>query len=126
MGKLLETTALVAKHQSATARHEGYPVHVQSSTRLAVEVVSDLQNYLDKSRGSASPGPAQSFKLAFAAISSWPSAPAFGKSVFAYAPDVSRTGLQGVGAESSATARVLGTRRIGRTRQNKLVCRDAL
>src|SRR5437867_7909744 len=56
MGKLLETTALVAKRINPRLQVTGIVLCMyESSTRLAVEVVSDLQSYLDKSRASAVP-----------------------------------------------------------------------
>src|SRR5207253_2056730 len=51
MGKLLETTALVAKRINPSLRVTGVVLCLyESSTRLAQEVVRDLQDYLDKSR----------------------------------------------------------------------------
>src|ERR1700720_4888318 len=55
MGKLLETTALVAKRINPAVKVTGIILCLyESSTRLAQEVVRHLQDYLDKSRGSTS------------------------------------------------------------------------
>src|SRR6516225_349738 len=54
MGKLLETTALVAKRINPALKVTGIILCLyESNTRLMQEVVSDLQAYLDKSRGTA-------------------------------------------------------------------------
>src|SRR5499433_553335 len=56
MGKLLETTALVAKRINPALKVTGIVLCLyESSTKLAQEVVDDLQEYLDKSRGAAVP-----------------------------------------------------------------------
>src|SRR4029077_20725184 len=56
MGKLFETTALVAKRINPALQVTGIIVCLyESSTKLAQEVIGDLQDYLDKSRGSAVP-----------------------------------------------------------------------
>src|SRR5438128_1021375 len=56
MGKLLETTALVAKRINASLKVTGIVLSLyESSTRLAQEVIDDLQEYLDKSRNTNAP-----------------------------------------------------------------------
>src|SRR6202140_371669 len=56
MGKLFETTALVAKRINPSLKVTGVVLTLnEGHTRLAQEVVQDLQGYLDKSRGTASP-----------------------------------------------------------------------
>ena len=56
LGKLLETTALVAKRINPALKVTAIMLCLyESSTRLAQEVVNDLQGYLDKSRGTAVP-----------------------------------------------------------------------
>src|SRR5437868_13526677 len=56
MGKLLETTALVAKRINPSLKVTGIILCLyEASTRLAQEVVTDLQGYLDKSRSSSVP-----------------------------------------------------------------------
>src|SRR6266446_2244198 len=53
LGKLLETTALVAKRINPRLRVTGIVLCLyETTTRLAQEVVGDLQDYLDKSRGT--------------------------------------------------------------------------
>src|ERR1700682_2680021 len=56
MGKLFETTALVAKRINPSLKVTGVMICLyESSTRLSQEVIADLQDYLDKSRGTAAP-----------------------------------------------------------------------
>src|SRR6516165_1984355 len=56
MGKLLETTALVAKRINPALKVTGIVLSMyEATTRLAQEVVQDLQEYLDRSRGTNSP-----------------------------------------------------------------------
>src|ERR1700745_1370509 len=56
MGKLLETTALVAKRINPGLKVTGIVLCLyETTTRLAQEVVNDLQEYLDKGRGTAVP-----------------------------------------------------------------------
>src|SRR5215831_13300212 len=53
MGKLLETTALVAKRINAGLKVTGIVLCLyESNTKLTQEVVSDLQAYIDKSEGT--------------------------------------------------------------------------
>src|SRR5918911_1588750 len=56
MGKLFETTALVAKRINPSLKVTGVVLTLnEASTRLAQEVVNDLKEYLDKSRGTTAP-----------------------------------------------------------------------
>src|SRR5207253_6473567 len=56
MGKLLETTALVAKRINPSLRVTGVVLSLyDANLRLSQEVVRDLQGYLDKSRGTGAP-----------------------------------------------------------------------
>src|SRR5437764_8729197 len=56
MGKLFETTALVAKRINPALKVTGIVLCLfESSTKLAQEVVKDLQDYLERSRGSNAP-----------------------------------------------------------------------
>src|SRR5437899_9568367 len=56
MGKLFETTALVAKRINPALKVTGIVLCLfEATTRLAQEVVNDLQGYLDKSRGTSAP-----------------------------------------------------------------------
>ena len=88
MGKLLETTALVAKRINPALKVTGIVLSLyESSTRLAQEVVQDLQDYLDKSRGSNSPwAKARIFGTRVRRNIKLAECPSFGQSIFAYAP----------------------------------------
>src|SRR6202011_2009821 len=56
MGKLLETTSLVAKRINPALKVTGIMLCLyEATTRLAQEVVTDLQAYLDKNRGTSAP-----------------------------------------------------------------------
>src|SRR6202162_3442843 len=56
MGKLLETTALVAKRINPGLRVSGIIICLyETGTKLAQEVIGDLQDYLDKSRSGNTP-----------------------------------------------------------------------
>src|SRR5262249_30583676 len=56
MGKLFETTALVARRINPALKVTGIVLCLyESATKLAQEVVNDLQEYLDRSRGTAVP-----------------------------------------------------------------------
>src|SRR6516225_663423 len=56
MGKLFETTALVARHINPSLKVTGVMLTLyEANTRLAQEVIDDLQGYLDRSRGGNAP-----------------------------------------------------------------------
>lgn len=88
MGKLLETTALVAKRINPGLKVTGIILCLyEASTRLAQEVVNDLQEYLDKSRNSTVPwANARIFKTRIRRNIKLAECPSFGQSIFAYAP----------------------------------------
>jgi chromosome partitioning protein len=88
MGKLFETTALVAKRINPALKVTGIVLSLyESSTRLAQEVVQDLQDYLDKSRGSNAPwSKARIFATRVRRNIKLAECPSFGQSIFAYAP----------------------------------------
>src|SRR5262249_3270052 len=88
MGKLLETTALVAKRINPALKVSGIVLCLyESSTKLAQEVVNDLQSYLDKSRGTQVPGAkARIFAPHIRRNIKLAECPSFGQSIFAYAP----------------------------------------
>lgn len=88
MGKLFETTALVAKRINPALKVTGIVLCMyESSTRLAQEVVNDLQDYLDKSRGSAAPwAAAQIFATRIRRNIKLAECPSHGQSIFTYAP----------------------------------------
>src|SRR5712691_4734576 len=87
MGKLLETTALVAKRINPALKVTGIILCLyESSTKLAQEVVNDLQEYLDKSRGTTAPwAKARIFKTRIRRNIKLAECPSFGQSIFAYA-----------------------------------------
>jgi chromosome partitioning protein len=87
MGKLFETTALVAKRINPALKVTGIVLCLyESSTKLAQEVIDDLQTYLDKSRGGTSPwAKARIFKTRIRRNIKLAECPSFGQSIFAYA-----------------------------------------
>jgi chromosome partitioning protein len=88
MGKLFETTALVAKRINPALKVTGIVLCLyESSTRLAQEVVGDLQDFLEKSRGTPAPwAKARIFQTRIRRNIKLAECPSFGQSVFAYAP----------------------------------------
>jgi chromosome partitioning protein len=88
MGKLLETTALVAKRINPALKVTGIVLSLyEASTRLAQEVVNDLQDYLDRSRGGNTPwAKARIFATRIRRNIKLAECPSFGQSVFVYAP----------------------------------------
>src|SRR5438105_3828544 len=88
MGKLFETTALVAKRINPALKVTGVVLSLyESATRLAQEVVQDLQEYLDKSRGTNAPwAKARLFATRIRRNIKLAECPSFGQSIFAYAP----------------------------------------
>jgi chromosome partitioning protein len=89
MGKLFETTALVAKRINPSLKVTGIVLCLyEATTRLAQEVVNDLQEYLDKSRGSTAPwAKARVFQTRIRRNIKLAECPSFGQSIFAYAPN---------------------------------------
>jgi chromosome partitioning protein len=88
MGKLLETTALVAKRINPALRVTGIILCLyESNTKLTQEVISDLQEYLNKSRGTTAPwAKARIFATRIRRNIKLAECPSFGQSIFAYAP----------------------------------------
>src|SRR5215831_15407711 len=88
MGKLFETTALVAKRINPALKVTGIVLCLfESSTKLAQEVVADLQTYLDKSRGTNAPwANARIFGTRVRRNIKLAECPSFGQSIFGYAP----------------------------------------
>ena len=88
MGKLLETTALVARRINPGLRVTGIVLCLyEATTRLAQEVQKDLQEYLDRGRGTAVPwAEARVFATRIRRNIKLAECPSFGKSIFAYAP----------------------------------------
>ncbi|MBI3409126.1 MAG: ParA family protein [Planctomycetes bacterium] len=88
MGKLLETTALVAKRINPLLNVTGIIFCLyETSTKLAQEVERDLEGYLEKSRGASVPwNKAQLFQTRIRRNIKLAECPSFGQSIFAYAP----------------------------------------
>jgi chromosome partitioning protein len=88
MGKLFETTALVAKRINPSLKVTGVVLSLyESSTKLAQEVVQDLQDFLDKSRGGNAPwAKARIFNTRIRRNIKLAECPSFGQSIFAYSP----------------------------------------
>src|SRR5215210_6891609 len=88
MGKLFETTALVAKRINPSLKVTGIVLCLyESSTKLAQEVIRDLQDYLDKSRGGNAPwAAARIFGTRIRRNIKLAECPSHGRSVFDYAP----------------------------------------
>jgi chromosome partitioning protein len=88
LGKLLETTALVAKRINPALKVTGVVLCLyESNTKLAGEVLGDLQEYLDNSRGTTAPwSKARIFTTRIRRNIKLAECPSFGQSVFAYAP----------------------------------------
>jgi chromosome partitioning protein len=88
MGKLLETTALVAKRINPSLRVTGIVLSLfESTTRLAQEVVNDLHEYLERSRGGNTPwAKARIFSTRIRRNIKLAECPSFGQSIFQYAP----------------------------------------
>jgi chromosome partitioning protein len=88
MGKLFETTALVAKRINPGLKVTGIMLCLyESSTRLSQEVIDDLQEYLDKSRNTHVPwAKARIFNTRIRRNIKLAECPSFGQSIFRYAP----------------------------------------
>ncbi len=88
LGKLLETTALVARRINPKLVVSGVVVCLyDAATRLAQEVVNDLSAFLEKSRGANVPwANATVFGTRIRRNIKLAECPSFGKSVFGYAP----------------------------------------
>jgi chromosome partitioning protein len=88
MGKLLETAALVAKRINPVLKVTAIVLCLyESSTKLTQEVIGDLQEYLDKSRGTNVPwAKARIFSTRIRRNIKLAECPSFGQSIFTYAP----------------------------------------
>jgi chromosome partitioning protein len=88
LGKLLETTGLVAKRINPGLRVTGIILCLyEASTRLTQEIIADLQSYLDKSRNTALPwARARIFATPIRRNVKLAECPSFGQSIFSYAP----------------------------------------
>jgi chromosome partitioning protein len=88
MGKLFETVALVAKRINPVLKVSGIVVCLfEATTRLAQEVMGDLQEYLEKSRLTNAPwAKARVFETRIRRNIKLAECPSFGQSIFSYAP----------------------------------------
>jgi chromosome partitioning protein len=88
MGKLFETTALVAKRINPSLKVTGIVLCLyETATKLANEIVRDLQEYLEKSRGTHAPwAKARIFATRVRRNIKLAECPSHGQSIFAYAP----------------------------------------
>jgi chromosome partitioning protein len=88
LSKLLETTALVARRINPGVKVSGIVICLyDAATRLAQEVVSDLQAFLDQSRKANVPwAAARVFDTKVRRNVKLAECPSHGKSIFAYAP----------------------------------------
>ncbi len=88
MGKLLETTALVARRINPALKVTGIILSLyESSARLSREVVQDLEDYLERSRGANTPwSKARIFATRIRRNIKLAECPSFGQPIFGYAP----------------------------------------
>lgn len=89
LSKLLETTSLVAKRINAGLTVSGIVICLyESTTKLSGEVIRDLESFLEKSRGTASPwANAEIFGTRIRRNIKLAECPSFGQSIFEYAPN---------------------------------------
>lgn len=88
LGKLLETTSLVAKRINPGLVVSGIVICLyESTTKLSGEVIRDLEAFLEKSRAQESPwAKAEIFTSRIRRNIKLAECPSFGKSIFDYAP----------------------------------------
>jgi chromosome partitioning protein len=88
LGKLLETTSLVAKRINPKLVVSGIVICLyESTTKLSGEVIRDLESFLEKSRSIESPwSNAEIFTTRIRRNIKLAECPSFGKSIFEYAP----------------------------------------
>lgn len=87
MGKLLETTALVAKRINPALKVTGVVLCLyEATTKLAQEVVKDLSEYFERSRAANTPwSQARLFNTRIRRNIKLAECPSFGQSIFGYA-----------------------------------------
>lgn len=115
LGKLLETTALVAKRINPHLHVTGVILCLfESNARLSAEVLGDLHAYLDKSRGQTVPwAKARVFETRIRKNIKLAECPSFGKSIFAYAPNCNGADdYAALAAEVQAQTPVVQTARV--------------
>ena len=88
LSKLLETTALVARRINPAVKVSGVVICLyDAATKLAQEVVADLNSFLDQSRRANVPwAAAKVFETRIRRNVKLAECPSHGKSIFAYAP----------------------------------------
>ncbi len=88
LSKLLETTALVARRINPAVKVSGVVICLyDAATKLAQEVVADLNGFLDQSRRANVPwAAARVFETRIRRNVKLAECPSHGKSIFAYAP----------------------------------------
>jgi chromosome partitioning protein len=88
MGKLLETTSLVARRINPALQVTGIILSLfESGARLSREVVQDLEEYFERARSTATPwAKAMIFRSRIRRNIKLAECPSFGKSIFEYAP----------------------------------------
>lgn len=88
LSKLLETTALVARRINPALTVSGVVLCLyDGNTRLAQEVVRDLRDFLDQSRGTNRPwSKARVFEAKIRRNIKLAECPSFGRTIFEYAP----------------------------------------
>jgi chromosome partitioning protein len=88
MGKLFETTALVSKRINPALKVTGIVLCLcEANTKLAQEVLRDLEAYLERSRGGTVPwAAARIFSTRIRRNIKLAECPSFGQSIFGYAP----------------------------------------
>ncbi len=89
LSKLLETIDLVAERLNGQLKLSGVILCMyDGSTRLAVEVGNDVDEFFQKARGQPTPwADAQTFQTRIRRNVRLAEAPSFGQSIFQYAPD---------------------------------------
>lgn len=88
LSKLLETTALVARRVNPSLTVSGIVICLfDSATKLAHEVIADLHDFLERSRGANVPwSKAKIFATRIRRNVKLAECPSFGQSIFDYAP----------------------------------------
>ncbi|MEY4614030.1 MAG: hypothetical protein RL179_2003 [Planctomycetota bacterium] len=88
LGKLFETTGLVARRLNSAVKVSGIIVTMyESNTKLGQEVVMDLSEFLEKSHGQNVPwASAKIFQSKIRRNIKLAECPSYGKSIFSYAP----------------------------------------
>jgi chromosome partitioning protein len=117
LGKLLETTALVARRINSHLKVTGVLLCMyESNTKLAQEVANNLEQYLIKSRDTKVPwADACLFDTRIRRNIKLAEAPSFGQSIFDYAPS-----CPGAADYTSLAQEVLAQRATARSRPESL------